>query len=139
MEAGVVMSKPGPQGYVLNRTRRQFLATRVAVANTHWSRLWGLIGRRPASFAGGHALWIIPCRGVHTLGMRFPIDVVYLDQHNTVVHIEQRLSPWRFAPVRLKAASVLELPENTLCSTGTTIGDELEIDTRTSGTARQPA
>lgn len=116
-------------GYVLNRTRRQFLATRLSVADGHWTRLRGLIGRRQESFSAGHGLWIIPCRGVHTLGMAFPIDVLYLDGDNIVIHMEQNLSPWRFAPVRLRAASVLELPENTLRLTGTTIGDELEIDT----------
>jgi uncharacterized membrane protein (UPF0127 family) len=65
--------------------------------------------------------------------MRFPIDVVYLSKERTVLHIEHGLVPWRFAPVRLQATSVLELPENTLRATGTTIGDEIEIDTRTTG------
>jgi uncharacterized membrane protein (UPF0127 family) len=60
--------------------------------------------------------------------MAFPIDVLYLDGDNIVIHMEQNLTPWRLAPVRLRAASVLELPENTLRLTGTTIGDELEID-----------
>jgi uncharacterized membrane protein (UPF0127 family) len=59
-----------------------------------------------------------------------------LSRDKVVVHLEQRLPPWRFAPVRLKASSVLELPENTLRATGTTIGDELEIATRTLGDAR---
>ena len=123
-------------GYVLNCTRRQYLATRLAIADRHWSRLRGLMGRAPASFSAGDGLWILPCKGVHTMGMRFPIDVVYLSRDKVVVHLEQGLPPWRFAPVRLKASSVLELPENTLRATGTTIGDELEIATRTLGDAR---
>jgi uncharacterized protein len=122
-------------GYVLNCTRRQYLATRLAVADGHWSRLCGLIGMSSDNFREGQGLWIIPCRGVHTLGMRFPIDVVYLTREKIVLHVEQSLAPWRFAPVRLQAASVLELPENTLRVTGTTIGDELEIDTRSTGAA----
>jgi len=120
-------------GYVLNCTRRQYLATSLAVADDHWSRLCGLIGKAPESFRDGQGLWIVPCRGVHTLGMRFPIDVLYLTRDRTVLHLEHGLAPWRFAPVRLQAASVLELPENTLRATGTTIGDEIEIDTRTPG------
>ena len=120
-------------GYAFNRTRRQYLATRLAVADTHWSRLCGLIGKTPANFPQGRGLWVVPCRGVHTLGMRFPIDVIYLTPENVVLYLEQGLPPWRFAPVRFHAASVLELPENTLRSTGTTIGDQLEIDTRTAG------
>jgi hypothetical protein len=67
--------------------------------------------------------------------MRFPIDVIYLTRDNVVLHLEHGLAPWRFAPMRFQAASVLELPENTVRSTGTTIGDQLEIDTRTSGEA----
>lgn len=132
------MSKPGPSGYALNRTRRQFLATRLAVADTHWSRFCGLMGKPPREFGDGHALWITPCRGVHTWGMRFPIDVAYLDPNNVIVHLETGLRPWRFAPIRLKATSVLELPEHTLKSTGTTIGDELEIQSTPSGD-HQPA
>lgn len=121
------------RGYAFNRTRRQYLATCLAVADTHWSRLCGLIGKTPAHFPPGRGLWIVPCRGVHTLGMRFTIDVIYLTLENVVLHLEQSLPPWRFAPVRFQAASVLELPEDTVRSTGTTIGDQLEIDTSTAG------
>jgi uncharacterized membrane protein (UPF0127 family) len=59
--------------------------------------------------------------------MRFPIDVIYLDADKVVVHLEENLKPWRVAPVRRRAASVLELPGKTLNSTGTAIGDEIEI------------
>lgn len=125
-------------GYAFNRTRSQYLATRLSVADTHWSRLRGLVGKTASDFEQERGLWIVPCRGVHTLGMRFPIDVIYLSPDNVVVHLEPALAPWRFAAVRLKAASVLELPENTIRSTGTTIGDQLEIDTRSAG-ERAPA
>jgi uncharacterized protein len=123
-------------GYALNRTRQLYLATRLAVADRHWSRLCGLIGKASADFAAGQGLWITPCRGVHTLGMRFGIDVVYLTRDQLVLHMEHSLGPWRFAPVRLQAASVLELPENTLRVTGTTIGDEIEISIPGSGDSR---
>ena len=132
------MSEAVARGYVLNCTRRQYLATRLTIADGHWSRLRGLMGKPPGTFSSGDGLWILPCKGVHTLGMRFPIDVVYLSSDRKVVHLEQGLAPWRFAPIRLKASSVLELPEHTLRDTGTTIGDELEIATSTSGAA-EPA
>jgi len=64
---------------------------------------------------------------VHTLAMKFPIDVLYLDTNKHVVHVEQNLKPWRVARVSLQTASVLELPGNTLQSSGTAIGDEIEI------------
>jgi uncharacterized membrane protein (UPF0127 family) len=64
---------------------------------------------------------------VHTFAMRFPIDVVYLDDDKVVVYLEENLKPWRVAPVRLRAASVLELPGSTLRPTQTSIGDKIEI------------
>jgi uncharacterized membrane protein (UPF0127 family) len=138
MKLGVSMSRSVACGYAFNRTRSQYLATRLSVADTHWSRLRGLVGKTASDFQQERGLWIVPCRGVHTLGMRFPIDVIYLTRDQVVIHLEPRLGPWRFAPVRLKAASVLELPEDTIRSTGTTIGDQLEIDSRNPG-ARAPA
>jgi uncharacterized membrane protein (UPF0127 family) len=59
--------------------------------------------------------------------MRFPIDVVYLDSEKVVVYARPNLKPWRLAPVNMKAASVLELPHDTLRSTGTRVGDRVEI------------
>jgi hypothetical protein len=59
--------------------------------------------------------------------MRFPIDVIYLDGDRVVVHLEENLKPWRLAPVRWRATSVLELPGSTLSSTQTAVGDEIEI------------
>lgn len=121
------MSLPGPTGYAFNRTRKAYLATRLSVAETHWSRFCGLMGAEAASFRAGQGLWILPSRGVHTLAMRFPIDVIYLDRQKIVLHLEEDLKPWRLAPVRMQAASVLELPGSTLRSTQTTIGDQIEI------------
>ena len=121
------MSVPGPKGYALNRTRNACLATHVRLAATHWSRFRGLMATEAARFPAGEGLWIVPCHGVHTFAMRFPIDVIYLDSDKVVVHLEENLKPWRLAPVRLRATSVLELPGSTLSSTQTAIGDEIEI------------
>jgi uncharacterized membrane protein (UPF0127 family) len=85
------------------------------------------MARDAESFRAGQGLWINPSHGVHTLAMRFSIDVVYLDGDKVVVHLEEDLKPWRVAPVRMRATSVLELPGNTLSSTGTAVGDEIEI------------
>ena len=121
------MSSLIPTGQAFNRTRQTPLATSLAVADTHWTRLRGLLGLRPDDFRNGHGLWITPCHGVHTLGMGFPIDVVYLDRERTVVLVESELKPWRFAPIRAQATSVLELPSRTATQTSTTVGDKIEI------------
>jgi uncharacterized membrane protein (UPF0127 family) len=65
--------------------------------------------------------------------MTFPIDVIYLDRGETVVHLERNLQPWRFSPIRLQAASVLELPVNTIAETETALGDRIEIKIKEDG------
>jgi uncharacterized membrane protein (UPF0127 family) len=110
-----------------NKTRQLYLASDLTVAQTHWSRLRGLLGVSPDDFRNGSGLWIRPCHGVHTLAMRFPIDVVYLNRAGTVVHVEHNLQPWRFSPIRMQAASVLELPSHTVARTETALGDSIEI------------
>jgi uncharacterized protein len=121
------MQLPVSKGYAFNRTRQCYLATDLSRAATHWSRFRGLMCRNAHAFPAGKALWIVPSHGVHTFGMRFPIDVLYLDGQKTVLHIEHGLKPWRVAPIRMAAVSVLELPGETLRSTGTMIGDTLDI------------
>jgi len=122
-----------PQRQAFNRTRQTCLATAVALADTHWTRLRGLVGLGADDFRNGFGLWIVPCHGVHTLAMGFAIDVVYLDGTMNVVHIQPEMRPWRFAPVRLEAASVLELPCRTAAATGTAVGDKIEITALNNG------
>jgi hypothetical protein len=127
------MSRLVANGQAFNQTRQQYLASNLAVAQTHWSRLRGLLGISENDFRNGAGLWIRPCRGVHTLAMRFPIDVVYLDRAGTVVHVEHNLQPWRFSPLRMQAASILELPSHTVARTGTALGDSVEIKMKEDG------
>ena len=68
-------------------------------------RLLGLIGRR--SLAQGVAVEIPRCRSVHTFGMRFPLDLIWLDDERRVVRIDRAVPPWRIRACR-QARSVLE-------------------------------
>ena len=115
------------RAYAFNQTRQAFLASELEVADTHWSRLKGLMGRPGGSFCAGKGLWIVPCHGVHTLAMAYPIDVVYLDSAMVVVHVEENVKPWRIAPLRMDAATVIEVPSHTIWNTGTKVGDQVEI------------
>ena len=121
------------QSQAFNQTRQAYLATALAVADTHWTRLRGLLGLSSSDFRNGSGLWIVPCHGVHTLGMGFPIDVVYLDRTMTVIHIQRDLQPWRFAPIRTEATSVLELPCRIAAETKTALGDKIEITIKKNG------
>ena len=69
-------------------------------------RLTGLIGRR--SWPHGVALEIPRCRSVHTFGMRFALDLVWLDADRRVVRVDRVVPPWRVRSCRA-ARSVLEL------------------------------
>jgi uncharacterized membrane protein (UPF0127 family) len=121
------MAALSAQGNVFNQTRQTYLATDLALADTHWTRFRGLLGLAADDFSNGFGLWITPCRGVHTLGMGFPIDVIYLDRTLKVVDVQSSVKPWRFTPIRLRAASVLELPCHTVATTKTEVGDTIVI------------
>lgn len=110
---------------VFNRTRESFMGLNVVPADTIFSRLKGLLGR--LKFAPEDGIWVTPSRGVHTIGMHFPIDLVYLDSKNRVIHLIEHLGPFRIAPIRTECASILELRTRTIYSSHTKPGDELII------------
>ncbi len=110
---------------VLNLTTGQTLADKVAVADSLFSRMKGLLGKKYMS--AGEGLWLKPCNSVHTFGMKFAIDVVFLDKNNHVVSFVKNLVPNSLTSLRLKATSVLELPAGTLDSLTIAAGDELKI------------
>lgn len=80
---------------------------RLYVARSWWSRAIGLMGLR--ELAPGHGLLIPGCDSVHTFWLRFPIDVLFLDDRGRVVGAAPRLPPRRLASHR-GAAAVVELP-----------------------------
>jgi uncharacterized membrane protein (UPF0127 family) len=111
--------------YAFNISRQSFINLGVRVADTHVARLLGLIGRM--RLRSDEAVWIVPSRGIHTFGLMFPIDVIYLDAQNRVIHVIENLGPLRIAGIRRQCASVLELPARTIYGTGTQVGDQLLI------------
>src|SRR5271157_5356288 len=121
------MPPRGPKGYAFNRTRTTYLATNLMIASTHWTRFRGLMATDSSRFSRGHGLWINPSHGIHTFAMRFPIDALYLDRDRIVIHLEETLKPWRVAPVKANATSVLELPPGTIQETATALGDQIDI------------
>ena len=86
----------------------------------------GLLGER--ELQPGDGLLIVPSQGVHTLGMRFPIDIAVLDDDWRVIAIRRDMRPFRMTRMFWKAAAVLELPSGMLESTSTLVGDTIEFD-----------
>lgn len=112
--------------FAFNITRQSFINLGVSAADTTLARLRGLLGR--LRLRSDEALWVVPSRGIHTFGLLFQIDVIYLDSECRVVHLIENLGPLRFAPIRLRCASVLELPAGAIYSSGTQLGDRLLIE-----------
>lgn len=109
---------------VSNQTRGNTVAGRVVVADTFRSRLLGLLARPPLQ--PGEGLLIRPCKSVHTWGMKYPIDVAFIDRDWRVVQAVHALVPWRGTSFFRRAEMALELPAGTLAATGLTAGDQLQ-------------
>jgi len=110
---------------VYNRNRESFLGLRVAPADTLAARLRGALGR--IRLTPNDGIWLVPSRGIHTIGMLFPVDLVYLNSANQVIHLVEHLGPFRISPIRIDCASILELKPRAIYSSNTQIGDELLI------------
>jgi len=113
--------------YVYNKTRETFVATETLVADSYLRRLIGLLGKTKRWAQLGRGLWIVPSSGVHTIGMLFPIDLIFLSKEKEVVYVEEHVRPFRISKVSLRAQSVLELPAHSIYRSGTKVGDRLEI------------
>lgn len=115
---------------VVNQTRDITVGENVEYADTSFTRMWGLLGRPGVSAEGG--LWIRPSSGVHTLGMRFAIDVVGLDRQLRVVKLWRGLPPFRVTAISLKTRSVIELAAGRIDECRIEVGDVLAITSRNS-------
>ncbi len=111
--------------HALNKTRNCILVTHGLVADTWWTRLKGLLGH--ASLEPGEGLLLRGEQAIHTIGMRFPIDVLFLDSAQRVVHLIPRMGAQRFSPFIARASDVLELPAGVIAETGTMLGDQIEL------------
>ncbi len=109
----------------INIKNNSELANDLVHANTILCRMRGLLGRK--SLGCGEGLWITPCKGVHTLGMCFPIDLVFLDLQLCVIAVTKSFPPNRLTRLYINAASVLELPSGMVEHTGTVVGDRISI------------
>ena len=109
---------------IRNLNRETVLAEAAEVADTSRARRAGLLNH--TSLAPGEGLWIVPCEAIHTFGMKFAIDVLFLSRKRKVLKIRKNMVKRRMA-FCLRAHSVLELPAGTAESSGTEFGDQLEF------------
>ncbi len=109
---------------LMNERTRQFVASSVEVAGTRNTRRRGLLGRDRLDETS--AMLLAPCTGVHTVGMRFAIDVIFVDRQGYVVKVVRDLKPWRIA-LASRAHAVIEMPAGSLRWGQVLIGDRLYL------------
>lgn len=95
----------------------------VTTADTPLRRMRGLLGRAP--LGAGQALHIRPCRSVHTLFMRMPLDVIFLDAEDRVCRVHTAVGPWRMAQGGPGSRSVLEMAAGEAARLGVAPGQRL--------------
>jgi uncharacterized membrane protein (UPF0127 family) len=109
---------------VTNRTRGTVLAERAELANSMWTRFWGLMGRTELPAGGG--LVLQPGGGIHMWFMRIPLDVVHVDKNDVVTHVLRGIKPWRFGPLFVGSKVAIEVPVGAAATTQP--GDEIQIE-----------
>ena len=110
---------------VINLTKKTWLATKVRKADNFVTRLVGLLKR--THLGPEEVLWLMPSKGIHTIGMKFPIDVLFLNKGHKVLALVPGMAPYRVSAVHLWGYSVLELPNGMIRKSRTEVGDQLEI------------
>jgi uncharacterized membrane protein (UPF0127 family) len=101
------------------------VVARLEIARTLWMQTVGLLGRKRIPLDSG--LWIEPCNSIHTFGMQFSIDVLFLDASGCLVRAVRNLKPWRVCWPVWGARVVVEVPEGTIASRNIQVGNRYLI------------
>lgn len=110
---------------LIDMTHGRVVAERVRRARGPLGRLTGLLGR--SKLGPGEGIWLAPCNGIHTFGMRFPIDAIVLDRNLCAVRLAHSVGPNRVVLPCVGGQSTVELAAGTLRSTGVQVGHQLVL------------
>jgi uncharacterized protein len=116
---------------LVNATKKTVVSDDCHFANTVLKRMVGLLNR--GKFEKGEGLLLDRCHGIHTFGMRFSIDVLFLDKDFCVIRAVKALPPYRTCVVK-KSVYVLEVPVGAIDASRTGEGDQIQIRTANSDT-----
>lgn len=107
---------------IINNNNGNVVTSRLKIADTFFSRLKGLLGTK--ALQAGHGLLIKPCSSVHTIGMKYPIDVIFISKSWKVLKVADKLQPNSFSAC-WGSAMVLELPSGVAVQCGVEVGHQL--------------
>jgi uncharacterized protein len=119
-----LLREPGLRYRIANSRNGRTVATTLLTAFDSKTRRTGLL--RHDSLPEGSALIIAPSNAVHTIGMRFAIDIAFVRRDGSIVKVSKALPPWRMAAA-LRAFAVVELAAGALEAAGTVVGDTLVV------------
>ena len=97
----------------------------LELAETAWERAVGLLGRR--GLPPGTGMWLAPTRSIHTWGMRFAIDLVFLDDGLRVTKLYQEVRPWRLLWGGRRARVAVELAAGEVARLGIEPGQQVAL------------
>jgi uncharacterized protein len=113
-----------PARRLINERTGQTVGASVQTASGPWSSFAGLMLKK--ELPSGHGLLFQPARGIHTHFMRFPIDLIFLDDANRVIKIRDTMVPWRFEFT--SAAGVVEMNAGVAKAMDVRPGDQLRFE-----------
>ena len=97
---------------IINANSKLVIVSKVIFADSFLKRLKGLLGR--SELERDEGMVIIPCNSVHSFGMKFSIDVVFINENGQIINILRDFRPNKISPLVKGAKMVLELPAGTV-------------------------
>ena len=111
---------------VTNVARGTVLGETIEVAANATQKVKGLLDRE--CLEDGQGLLFKGAGSLHTLFMRFPIDVIYTDKHGKVVKLARAVRPFKLVAAPLRCHYALELPAGAILASKTQVGDHLRFE-----------
>jgi hypothetical protein len=111
---------------VTNVARGTVVGETIEVAASATQKVKGLLGRE--CLEDGQGLLFKGAGSLHTLFMRFPIDVIYTDKHGKVVKLARAVRPFKLVAAPLRCHYALELPAGAILASKTQVGDHLRFE-----------
>ncbi len=106
---------------IINESNAGVLLVKAEVADTFFRRLRGLLGQR--ELPAGRGLLLKPANSIHTFGMKFAIDVIFIDREGRILKIIEKMPPGKISPLVKGASSVIEAAGGELTKANPAIGD----------------
>ncbi len=111
---------------ITNSERETHLGEAIEVAQTASQKVKGLLGRE--CLEAGQGLLFKGAGSLHTMFMRFPIDIIYADKRGKVIKLAQDVRPFKLVAAPLRCYYAVELPAGAIEASKTRVGDHLIFD-----------